>query len=140
MNRKKTAFYFILTALGLGLLVLGLALVQSGSLLTVPYLSIGFGCGVFGHGFGELINRQNAKKHPEFAKQQEILRNDERNIVLAARSKAKAFDLMLYVFGALFVAFGIMNVDIKVILLLVGAYLFVCGACIYYRSRLEKEM
>ena len=65
---------------------------------------------------------------------------DELNIVLAARARAKAFDLMTFVFGALLIAFAFMGVATAPLLLLVFAYLFVHGSAIYYRAKLEKEM
>ena len=47
---------------------------------------------------------------------------------------------MVYVFGALMVSLGLMSVDVKVILLLVFAYLFVVGSSIYYLEKYSKEM
>lgn len=138
MRKNKFIFYGALTVMGLGMLVLGLIFVKSD--LTIPYLSVGVGAGLFGHGLGAVINLHQEKKHPDFAKQQEILRKDERNVAIANRAKAKGYDSMVYVFGALLVAFGIMNVSLKVILLLVGAYLFVCGTSIYYRIKYDREM
>jgi len=44
------------------------------------------------------------------------------------------------VFGALFFAFGLMDAEICVVLLLLAAYLFICGCSVYYRCKYEKEM
>ena len=70
----------------------------------------------------------------------EIDKNDERNIAIANQAKAKAYDIMLYVFGALMVAFALMSVDMVAVLLLVAAYLFVVGFFIYYLNKYHKEM
>ena len=48
--------------------------------------------------------------------------------------------MMVFVFGALMIAFALMNVEWNVILLLVFAYLFVVGYGIFYRCKLEKEI
>lgn len=145
MTMKKKFVSYGLAALGLVLLGAGLFLLKTltdpqGMMRPLPYILLGVGCGVFGHGAGEVFSQRMLKKHPDVQKQMEIERRDERNVAIADRAKAKAFDLMLYVFGALMVSFALMNVDLAVTLLLVAAYLFVVGCGLYYRFRYEKEM
>ena len=48
----------------------------------------------------------------------------EQNIMIASRAKARAFDMMTFVFGALMVCFALMQIDLAAILLLVFVYLF----------------
>ena len=93
-----------------------------------------------GNGIAQLVQRWALQKDPELARQQEIEVGDERNIRLAEGAKARAFDLMVFVFGALMLIFALMQVDLAAILLLVGAYLLVQGYAVYCRIRLEKEM
>jgi hypothetical protein len=111
-----------------------------GVLRSLPYVLIGLGCGSFGHGTGELIGRLALKNSPDVARKAEIEKNDERYIAVASRAKAKAFDIMIFVFGALMLAFALMGVDLAATLLLVAAYLFVVGCGIYYRCKYDKEM
>ena len=106
----------------------------------LPYVCIGLGCGIFGHGMGEIINRRAIKNHPDVEKQMKIDRQDERNVAIGNRAKAKAYDMMIFVFGALMLAFVLMGVDLVAVLLLVFAYLFVVGYGIYYRCKFDKEM
>ena len=73
-------------------------------------------------------------------KQIKIEENDERNIALRNRAQAKAYNIMLPVFGSLFLAFALMNVDLAVVLLLVAAYLFICGCSVYYYAKYSKQM
>ena len=101
---------------------------------------IGLGCGAFGHGLGDLLSQRALKDAPELARRLEIEATDERNVALANAAKAKAFDQMLYIFGALMLAFVLMQIELAAILLLVAAYLFIVGCSIYYRSKYEKEM
>ena len=101
---------------------------------------IGLGCGAFGHGLGDLLSQRALKDAPELARRLEIEATDERNVALANSAKAKAFDQMLYIFGALMLAFVLMQIELAAILLLVAAYLFIVGCSIYYRSKYEKEM
>ena len=130
------------------IIALGVLLFAGGLILTVlskgakvlPYLGIGLGCGLFGHGMGEVLARRARRADPARFRQMDVEKKDERNIVISARAKARAFDLMTFVFGALLIAFALMGVETAPLLLLVLAYLFVHGSAVYYRAKLEKEM
>lgn len=111
-----------------------------GVMLVLPYVCIGIGCGAFGHGLGDIVNHRVAKTNPQIQKQIEIDKNDERNIAISNQAKARAYDIMLYVFGALMVSFALMNVNIAVVLLLVAAYLFVVGFFVFYLNKYHNEM
>lgn len=142
---KKHGLQTALGILGLALLALGLYLVKTtnateGILLTLPYVFVGIGSGLFGQGMGGVIERRVLKKNPEILKQKEIEVNDERNQQISNRAKAKAYDVMVFVFGALMVAFALMGMDMVAVLLLVFAYLFVVGSAVYYRVKFEKEL
>ncbi len=142
--KKKTSDY-VAVVIGVALLFTGLYLWKSivhpqGVSFPVPYICIGLGCGLFGHGMGGAISRKAAEKHPELQKEIEISLNDERNIAISNQAKAKAYDMMIFVFGALMVCFAIMNIDLTAILLLVAAYLFVVGYGIFYRCKYDREM
>lgn len=142
---KKKNFNCLIAVVGLLLLATGLILLKviinpQGILLVVPYICIGLGCGAFCHGVGDIVNNKVAKNNPRLQKQMEIDKNDERNIAIANQAKAKAYDIMLYVFGALMVAFALMSVDMVAVLLLVATYLFVIGFFTYYLNKYHKEM
>ena len=109
-------------------------------LQVLPFVCLGVGAGLLGQGIGQLVQRKTLQGDPELARQKAIEEGDERNIQLALRAKAKAFDLMVFVFAALLLTFALMKVDLTAILLLVGAYLLVQGYAVYCRIRLEKEM
>ena len=138
-NKTKST---VLTVVGLLVLAAGLVMVKMYELGTqaAPYLCIGLGCGMFGQGLGELLTRRSEKGHPELARQREIEENDERNIALRDKAQAKAYRIMVPVFGALFMAFGLMQVELRVILLLVAAYLYICACSVYYSEKYRKEM
>ncbi|NLO85688.1 MAG: hypothetical protein GX096_09715 [Clostridiales bacterium] len=142
---KRKTVNGVMVALGLLLLLAGLYLVKAvadpqGIMKSLPYLCIGIGCGVFGHGMGEIISSKAMKNDPARAKQIHIEQKDERNLAIACKSKAKAFDLMIFVFGALMVCFALMGVDVIAVLLLVFAYLFVVGYRVYLSIQYSKEM
>ncbi|WP_414150801.1 hypothetical protein ACIZ62_17650 [Acetobacterium carbinolicum] len=143
MKRQFRNVGFVI--IGLMLLISGLALVKllsdpHGLLLALPYVCIGLGCGIFGHGMGELISQRAIKNHPDIEKQIEIDKKDERNIAITRRAKAKAYDIMIPVFGALLLTVALMGVDLIIVLLLVSAYLFVVFYGVYYRVKYDREM
>ncbi len=109
------------------------------TLRVLPYLMIGIGCGLFGYGVGEMVNRRVLDSNPTLAKEQEIAQNDERNVALANRAKAKAYDLMTYMMAALLLTFALMGVAMEVVVVLVLAYLAIEFYALYWRQRLEKE-
>lgn len=142
---KKNISSYLLTILGLLLLGAGLYLIKmisnpQGIMQALPYVCVGIGCGIFGQGMGNIISNKIIKSNPGAEKQLEIDRNDERNLAVGNRAKAKAFDMMTYVFGSLSLIFALMGVDMIAVLLLVFSYLFVIGCGVYYRLKYEKEM
>ena len=141
MKNKRTK-NIILTVVGLLLMTAGVVAVKCFDLgnIAAPYVSIGLGCGIFGQGLGELITLRSEKGHPEITRQREIEEHDERNIALRDKAQARAYRTAKMIFGSLPVAFALMNVELRVVLLLVAAYLYVCGCSIYYSAKYRKEM
>ena len=126
--------------IGLLLLAVSLYLIKTsndpqGIMRTLPYVCIGIGCGLFGHGMGNVISERAINSYPELKRQLDIEKNDERNVAIANRAKGKAF-----VFGSLMLSFALMGIDMVAVLLLVFAYLLVHGFALYYRFKFDKEM
>lgn len=142
---KKNILDYVLIIVGALLLGIGVYLVKcltnpQGVMLALPYVCIGIGCGVFGNGMGNVISRRALKNSPEIQKQIEIDKSDERNIAIINRAKSKAYDMMVFVFGALMISFALMGVEMIAVLLLAFAYLLVISFAVYYRCKYEKEM
>lgn len=142
---KSSKIDYISTAIGMILLVAGLYLVKTlvepqGIFRALPYVCVGIGCGIFGYGMGNILSQKAIMNSPEIQKQIKIDRNDERNMALANRAKAKAYDMMTFVFGALILSFALMGIEMVAVLLLVFAYLFVKFYGVYYRYKYDKEM
>lgn len=138
-------FRYLQVVLGVLLIAAGLILIKAvkepeGLFRVLPFVFLGIGCGVFGSGVGALVSSWALKNESQLKKQMEIEQKDERNIAIANQAKAKAFDAMLYLFGALMITFALMMVELPAILLLVVAYLVVDGIFIYYLSKFHKEM
>lgn len=63
-------------------------------------------------GMGGMLSRKALKDSPDLQKQLEIEQKDERNIAISNSAKGKAFDIMLFVYGALMLSFALMQVDL----------------------------
>ena len=140
---KKTDFLF--TVMGVLLAVTGGILVKTlenpqGILLTLPYVLLGAGCGMFGYGMSNIISQKAVSKDEKLQKQLAVEEKDERNIAISNKAKAKAYDFMTFTFGILLLILTLMNTDMIALLLLVAAYLSVHIYAIYYRFKYEKEM
>lgn len=145
MKNNSVRKYVALAVFGFVMLIAGLVLVISlpdaqGIMLTLPYICVGVGAGIFGGNLGAAISIHLLKKDPSLSKQKEIDTKDERNIAISNKAKAKAFDLMLMVYSALMLAFALMQVDVYVILAFVAAYLFVIFSMVFYINKYNKEM
>lgn len=140
-DRKEIVWIVVGVVLwGIAVLLLRQNPGNSGFWRALPYVCLGVGAGLLGQGIGQMVQRKALQSDPELARQQEIEARDERNIQLAQRAKAKAFDLMVFVFSALLLVFALMGVEMTALLLLVAAYLLVQGYAVYCRVKLEKEM
>lgn len=142
MKRAKNIW---LSVLGFALIAAGIYLIRTvpdpqGILRALPFLLVGFGCGIFGHGLGELLAKKAAESDPETARRMEIDQTDERNVMIGNMAKAKGYDMMTYVFGALMVSFAVMGASWTVIIPMVIGYLFVHEYAIYFRVKFDKEM
>lgn len=137
---KKSILYLLLAAAGAALLIGGAVWLRFGVDNVAAYVCIGVGAGMLGHGLGGWLQERALRNAPETRRRLEIETTDERNVILSCRAKAKAYDAMVYIFSALMLVFALMQVDLAAILLLVVAYLTVCGIGVYYRLRYEKEM
>ena len=145
MKQYKVGLYVFLSVIGLvvfgvGLVLIKLLLAEVGILNTFLYFCVCVGAGIFGGNLGTAIRNKTALKNPQAAKQIEIEQKDERNQAINNKAKARAYDLMIYVYAAILLAFTLMQVDIYVILTLVAVYLFFVFTNIYYITKYHKEM
>lgn len=143
MNKSKSEYVSVV--IGIILLVFGLYLARTienpqGFMRAFPYVCIGLGSGIFGQGMSEVVSKKAIGNSIDIQKQIEIEKNDERNIAISNFAKAKAYDMMTYIFGALMICFALMGVDMIAVLLLVFAYLFVQFYVVYYRVKYDREM
>jgi hypothetical protein len=145
MKERKAGRYVFLCVIGLILFGGGLAATKllpegEGILKELPYLCVGVGAGLFGGNLGAAIAVRAMQKNPKLAKQQEIEERDERNQMIRVKAKAKAYDLMIYAYAAVLLAFSLARVEMYIILTLVAMYLMVVFTNVYYLTKYHKEM
>ena len=145
MKQYKIMRYIIFAIIGFIILGTGLVLIKlspdaGGILKTLPYICVGVGSGLFGGNLGTAIKNWSALKNPQIAKEVEIEEKDERNRSISDRSKAKAYDLMIYAYSSILLAFALMGVELYLVLTLVVVYSFVVSTNIYYLIKYHKEM
>lgn len=143
MTRKIPSY--VQTFIGIAILAAGLFMIKTMNdpdtlVRILPYLFVGFGCTLFGHGLGGVLNQITLKSDATEAKQLAIDMKDERNMAIAMRAKSRAYDMMVFVYGALMIALALMGIDLAVLLLLVLVYVLGLGANSYFRYKYNKEM
>lgn len=144
-KNKNVIKEWFLTFVGIGLVVVGFLLHKYSlrtdkMIVTIPYIFIGVGCGIFGHFMDNLIKYFSTKNHKELERQIQIDKNDERNILIAEKSKDKAYDLMIYLFASMLIIFSLMGVDKLAIIMIVAIYLSIQIYALYWRSKFENKM
>ncbi len=145
MLNKNISKYLLFLLIGLIIFIVGAVLTKFTKYLpetmqTLPFILIGIGAGVFGQNLGNLINLYLMKKNPQLAQVQKIEAQDERNITITNKAKAKAYDLMVIAFGILLLMLSLMNIDLTTILALVITYLLVVFSNIYFINKYSKEI
>ncbi|WP_136479714.1 hypothetical protein EPD62_004670 [Acetivibrio thermocellus] len=145
MKQNKIVRYIVFAIIGFIIFGIGLFLIiqlpdADGILKTLPYICIGLGSGLFGGSLGTAIKNWFVLKNPEIAKQVEIEEKDERNCSISDRAKAKAYDLMLYTYFIILLAFALMGVELYVEITLIVVYLFIISTKVYYLIKYHKEM
>lgn len=145
MKNKSIGRYLVYTLIGFIILATGAILGKlsrdvQGIMQTLPYILIGIGSGIFGQNLGTMINIWAKKKDPQAAKQIEVEEKDERNISIRNMAKAKAYDLMVIVFGSMLMAIALIQIEWTVIIAFVIAYLFVTFSSIYFMIKYNKEL
>jgi len=145
MKQNKIGRYVFLSVIGFVIFGAGLVLIKllpetDGILKTLPDICVGLGAGIFGGNLGTAIKNKTVLKNPQAAKQIEVEQKDERNQAIGNMAKARAYDLLIYVYAAMLLAFNFMQVDMYVILTLVAVYLFFVFANVYFLTKYHKEM
>jgi len=130
MKGNGVGKYIGFSVLGLVMLTTGLLLPKlrdaQGVMLTLPYILVGVGSGIFGSFLGTAIRSYSLKKNPAAARQASIEERDERNIAINDKAKARAYDMTMTAFPALILAFALMRPDMYICIALRRRLLSYC--------------
>lgn len=145
MKQYKIIRYIIFAIIGFIIFGTGLVLIKllpdvDSIIKTLLYICVGLGSGLIGGNLGMAIKNRGYLKNSQIAKQAEIEEKDERNRTISNMAKAKAYELMLYTYSAILLAFALMGVEMYIVLTLVAVYLFIVSVNAYYLNKYHKEM
>lgn len=108
MKRKQILLYIALLVVGLGLAAAALTLRGRGLSNSIGGMLTGIGSGLIGLSVSQLVMLWQEHRDPALARQNEISRNDERNIALRNRAKALSGDALQWaVLAAAWLAIGL---------------------------------
>jgi len=140
MEKNKRSYIFILAGALLAVMGIFLGEYSQGIILVLLNICIGLGAILLGHGITNIMIEKAIKNKPNIKEQIEIDENDERNIMITNRVKAKTYDMLILIFPGLTAFLGLMGVDLIVILVFVLAFIFSLIYGLYYRFKYNKEM
>ena len=134
--RKKSTFYVMAITISVIMIILS----QFVELNSHSGILLGTGAGVIGASIAKLYTINLEKKNPDMIKENEIELQDERNVLIRQRAKAKSADItqwliMLIAYLEIFV-----NAPLWIILLTVGIFVLYNIIQIYYINKFNKEM
>ncbi|MFT4144186.1 MAG: hypothetical protein QM644_06990 [Mobilitalea sp.] len=138
MNNKTTLY--------LGLLFLGICCVITSfffngeEVKAIGGVLIGTGSGFIGLSLSFIIGKYIQRKNPELEKQARIENNDERNILIRYRAKAKAGDItQWFIMGICYITI-LISAPVWVSLSVVGVFLIYNILGMYLMIKYQKEM
>jgi len=134
--QKKSMFYVMAITISVIMIILS----QFVELNSHSGILLGTGAGVIGASIAKLYTINLEKKNPDMIKENEIELQDERNVLILQRAKAKSADItqwliMLIAYLEIFV-----NAPLWIILLTVGIFVLYNIIQIYYINKFNKEM
>ena len=134
--QKKSMFYVMAITISVIMIILS----QFVELNSHSGILLGTGAGVIGASIAKLYFISLEKKNPDMIKENEIELQDERNVLILQRAKAKSADItqwliMLIAYLEIFV-----NAPLWIILLTVGIFVLYNIIQIYYINKFNNEM
>ena len=134
--QRKSSFYVMVITISVLMIILS----QFVELNSHSGILLGTGAGIIGASIAKLYTINLEKKNPDMIKENEIELQDERNVLIRQRAKAKSADItqwliMLIAYLEIFV-----NAPLWIILLTVGIFVLYNIIQIYYINKFNQEM
>ena len=134
--QKQSTFY--ITALIISIImIIGSLFIEHNS---HSGILLGTGAGVLGANIAKLYFISLEKKNPDMIKENEIELQDERNVLIRQRAKAKSADITQWLIMIIAYLEIFVNAPLWIILLTVGIFVLYNIIQIYYINKFNKEM
>ncbi len=138
MNKKIT-LYLVLLFLGI-CLVIASFFFHGEEVKAIGGILIGTGSGFIGLSLSFIIGKHIEHKNPELEKQARIENNDERNILIRYRAKAKAGDITQWFIMVICYITILISAPVWVSLSVVGVFLLYNILSMYLMTKYQKKM
>ena len=128
------------------LLIIGIALIGLSFLLSteaqkaIQGVMMGVGAGLLGMSAANLIMKRYEKQHPEVARQSEMEQKDERNMMLRAKARASAANVLQWLIIALAFVMILTDAPLGYTLGAIGVYLAYHVLSVIFMARYQKKM
>ncbi|MDF2800843.1 MAG: hypothetical protein K0S61_746 [Anaerocolumna sp.] len=136
---KKTNFFIAMLFLGICCIIISL-FIHSDDNKAISGILIGIGTGFVGMSIANFVNIHMENKNPEYKKQSRIDLDDERNILIRNRSKAKAGDITQWLIMIIAYITILISAPLWVTLVVVMVFLLYNILNLYFMSKYQKEM
>lgn len=134
--QKKSMFYVMAITISVIMIILS----QFVELNSHSGILLGTGAGVIGASIAKLYFISLEKKNPDMIKENEIELQDERNVLIRQRAKAKSADITQWLIMIIAYLEIFVNAPLWIILLTVGIFVLYNIIQIYYINKFNKEM
>ena len=134
--QKKSTFYIMAITISVLMIILS----QFVELNSHSGILLGTGAGVIGASIAKLYSINLEKKNPDMIKENEIELQDERNVLIRQRAKAKSADITQWLIMIIAYLEIFVNAPLWIILLTVGIFVLYNIIQIYYINKFNNEM
>ena len=134
--QKKSTFYIMAITISVIMIILS----QFVELNSHSGILLGTGAGVSGASIAKLYSINLEKKNPDMIKENEIELQDERNVLIRQRAKAKSADITQWLIMIIAYLEIFVNAPLWIILLTVGIFVLYNIIQIYYINKFNNEM
>ena len=134
--QKKSTFYVMAITISVIMIILS----QFVELNSHSGILLGTGAGAIGASIAKLYSINLEKKNPDMIKENEIELQDERNVLIRQRAKAKSADITQWLIMVIAYLEIFVNAPLWIILLTVGIFVLYNIIQIYYINKFNKEM
>lgn len=137
--RRSQAFYAVLLFIGICAVAAGFFF-ENEEWKAVSGTLIGIGAGSAGLSISNLLMIRAGRKNPELEKQANIDYNDERNMMIRSRAKAKAADITIWMVMAIAYVTILISAPLWVTLAVVAVFLIYHFMSHYLMVQYQKSM